>query len=246
MLSKDPRQKALAEIHRDIKKLLTSHNPINLKNDLYKKIPPKVISTLDITFEKAFNTIFLKGTDYIEKSFNRQDTILEHQINDMRISSKVSRKNIKSMDKSLSKSNLTNSLFTASSGVAMGFVGVSLPDIFLFTSTLLKGIYETSLNYGFDYKSHSEKIFILRIIRIALMEDNSKFIEYDELYDNMECDLNEEIKKTSTVLSKRIALEKFIQGIPLVGIVGGINNLGVYNRVSKLAKLEYKKRYLMR
>lgn len=37
---------------------------------------------------------------------------------------------------------------------------------------------------------------------------------------------------------------KFIQGLPIVGVVGGITNFKTLHDISTIAKLKYKKRYL--
>ena len=37
---------------------------------------------------------------------------------------------------------------------------------------------------------------------------------------------------------------KFIQGLPVVGVMGGFTNFFAINSISKIAKIKYKKRYL--
>ena len=39
-------------------------------------------------------------------------------------------------------------------------------------------------------------------------------------------------------------MAKFIQGLPIVGVLGSITNYQVINKVSKYARIRYKKRYL--
>ena len=38
---------------------------------------------------------------------------------------------------------------------------------------------------------------------------------------------------------------KFIQGIPVVGVLGGAVNVSYFNRVMRYVKLKYRKRYLL-
>ena len=38
---------------------------------------------------------------------------------------------------------------------------------------------------------------------------------------------------------------KFIQGLPVVGILGGAGNPAYYRRVMKYAELKYRRRYLL-
>ena len=39
---------------------------------------------------------------------------------------------------------------------------------------------------------------------------------------------------------------KFIQGIPIVGAIGGVVNYSIIKRIGEYASLKYKKRYLNR
>ncbi len=57
-------------------------------------------------------------------------------------------------------------------------------------------------------------------------------------------DLQEEIALTSNALANAMLIEKFVQGIPIVGAAGGFSNNIIYNKVLKFAKLKYKQRYL--
>ena len=38
---------------------------------------------------------------------------------------------------------------------------------------------------------------------------------------------------------------KFIQGLPVVGVIGGISNPVYYNRIMEYVRLKYHKRYLL-
>ena len=51
-----------------------------------------------------------------------------------------------------------------------------------------------------------------------------------------------EIASTARMLSDALLVEKFVQGLPVVGVVGGAVNF----RIAALAAVKYKKRYLMR
>lgn len=72
------------------------------------------------------------------------------------------------MHRSAKQSDLLNRAVTTVEGVGFGALGVGMPDIVLFLGTLLKGVYETALNYGFDYESQQEKMFILKMMQTAL------------------------------------------------------------------------------
>ncbi|MDD4378123.1 MAG: EcsC family protein, partial [Eubacteriales bacterium] len=92
----------------------------------------------------------------------------------------------------------------------------------------------------------NEKIYIVRLIRVALTagEDRLKYNDELESMDYEGVTVDQEITKTAKVLSDELLVEKFVQGMFIVGIIGGFVNHSVYKKISKLASIKYKKRYL--
>ena len=58
-------------------------------------------------------------------------------------------------------------------------------------------------------------------------------------------ELQSQIRHTSDAFAFDMLLTKFIQGIPLVGIVGGLSNPLYYRKILSYVKLKYKKRYIL-
>ena len=50
--------------------------------------------------------------------------------------------------------------------------------------------------------------------------------------------------ETSNKISVYMLTSKFIQGLPIVGVVGGVTNFLTLQDITTIAKLKYKKRYL--
>ena len=157
------------------------------------------------------------------------------------------------MDSQGKKSKIINSTISTIEGAGLGVLGIGLPDIPLFIAMILKTIYEIALSYGFDYESEEEKIYILNLINVALTNSEEKVIFNEKLNEieykidsniGINKDINLEIKSTSQVLSESLLMAKFIQGLPIVGVLGSITNYQVINKVSKYARIRYKKRYL--
>lgn len=217
------------------------------------KVPEALKETLKLTFYKAFQLVFEKGTKYIEKMYNKEKIQLDHNIKDFLINQKVNRKSIRAMDKHSKKSNVINASISTIEGAGLGLVGMGLPDIPLFTAMILKTIYEIALSYGFVYELHDEKIYVLQLIRGALTKGNiqsnhnalvEETAKYIDNHIQLDFDLNKEIEKTSEVLSEAMLTSKFVQGIPVVGVVGSITNFVVIKKISKYSTIKYKKRYL--
>lgn len=142
---------------------------------------------------------------------------------------------------------------TAAEGIGLGVLGIGLPDIVVFTGFILRGIYETALQYGFTYDATEEKLLILKMMEASLSHGEEWVrvnAEVDMLLakewhgDHAEDDVTQQIRRTADVFALDMLLAKFIQGLPLIGIVGGAGNPVYYGKVIRYAQLKYHKRYL--
>lgn len=252
--------KELNKLNKKENKLLNKNQSKLIKNKLVPlsdkiegKIPEKLKVALENAFYNGFKLVLEKGSKHIEKLYNKDKIELEHDVNNYSLDKKVTKKALKLMDSQSKKSNLINSAITTIEGVGLGALGIGLPDIPLFISMILKTIYEISLSYGFNYEKEEEQIYILNLINVALSNDEEK-IFYNEKLNNIEhkldsnfeikSEINFEIKNTSKLLSENLLMAKFIQGLPIVGVLGGITNYKVINKIGKYARIRYKKRYL--
>ncbi|MDI9216563.1 EcsC family protein [Clostridium tertium] len=224
-----------------------------ISDKIEEKIPQKLKDTLESAFYNGFKLVLEKGSKYIEKLYNKEKIQLEHDVNNYSLDKKVTRKSIKIMDSQGKKSKIINSTISTIEGAGLGVLGIGLPDIPLFIAMILKTVYEIAISYGFNYESEEEKIYILNLINVALTNSKEKVL-YNEKLNEVEYkidsnivinkDINLEIKSTSQVLSESLLMAKFIQGLPIVGVLGSITNYQVINKVSKYARIRYKKRYL--
>ncbi len=113
------------------------------------------------------------------------------------------------------------------------------------------------MSYGYRYDSDEEKVFILKLIQVAMM-DEEDFVaaneELNALIDQVAADgdslegysINkiEQMKATSAALSNEMIYTKFLQGQLIVGIAGGIFDPIYVNRISDYAVLKYRRRFL--
>ena len=250
-------QKELLSVEKQEKKLqkafVKAKNPL-LKATLGDKIPKKVYTGLESTFCKGFSLVFNQGRSIIEKSYKKEELQSNHTIRDFAVQLKGGRKELKAVHKSAKRSDGLNMVVTTAEGLALGALGIGMPDIVLFISTLLKGVYETALNYGFDYELPEEQYMILNMMAASLITGEER-IEWDDMIDGMIEDmprevsqtvLDEQIRETASVFAMDMLILKFIQGLPVVGIFGGVANPIYYNRVMKYVRLKYRKRYLLK
>lgn len=233
--------------------LTSKLNPI--KGKIEGMIPNKLKNTLQAAFFKGFQLVFEKGSTYIEKTYRKDKIQLEHDLNNYALDKYPHKKQIRRLDKSANRSNLLNSSIAVLEGGVLGVLGIGLPDIPLFISVILKTINEIALSYGYSYDHEEEKVYILCLIGGALVagEGRKGYSEkIDHLGDGidsgnvMDINLNEYMKGTADLLSDALLTAKFIQGIPLLGIIGGAVNHSVIQKIAHYAKMKYKKRYLTR
>ncbi len=224
-------------------------NFINRK--LAEKVPEKLQNTLDTAFAKAFALIFEKGTGIIEKTYQKDALAKTYQINQYADEVRKNRKTLLAFSKEAKKTKAKNLFLSGVSGISLGVLGIGLPDIPIFTGMILKNIYETALNYGYEYESEPERYYILLLIQGAVSY-GPKLKEIDRLINeyiesgafSCECDIKKQILSTSSSLSKELLYLKFLQGIPIAGAVGGAFDAVYMKRISEYAHLKYRRRFL--
>ena len=151
------------------------------------------------------------------------------------------------------KSNHLNIAVTTVEGIGLGALGIGMPDIVLFLTTVLRGVYETALHYGFEYESRFEQMLILKMMAASLSSGEDWFHRNKEVNDWIlkgGCEISGEafhaqIQDTSSVFAVDMLLLKFIQGLPVVGILGGAANPLYYHKITRYIQLKYKRRYLL-
>jgi len=217
---------------------------------LEKFVPEKLSQNLNAAFYKAFEMIFEKGTGIIEKTYNKEKREKEHQFNAYTAEMMGTRKSLKVFGKQAKSSKNMNALLSAVEGVGMGVAGAGLPDIPVFLAVLLRSIYEIAVIYGFDYKDEQEQIFILKVIETALahekelLERNAELNRWIKNPYEFAVTKEEQIKKTSLALSDEMLYLKFVQGAPIVGVVGGLSDVIYQKKITDYAEMKYKRRFL--
>lgn len=222
-----------------------------LDRTLEEKVPARLQETLDKAFEKAFVLIFEKGTDFIEKTYSREKIEHNYKVDAYAAGLMENKKTLRTFTKKAQAAGNRNLLLAGVEGVGLGVLGIGLPDIPLFTGMILKSIYETALHYGYPYDTEEEKYFILLLIQGSLSyaetleQMNAKADRYIlEPVVPKGYDSREQIKETSAVLSGELLYMKFLQGIPVAGVIGGAYDSIYLRRILDYVKIKYRKRFL--
>lgn len=222
---------------------------------LQEKIPAKIRTGLDTAFYKGFLLVFQKGYTVIEKTYNKKKLEIDYDLNNYAIDKHSSKRHLKRIDRSSNQSKALNQSIAAIEGGVLGLLGIGLADIPIFISVMVKTINEIALHYGYPYNTKDEKIFMLYVICGALSKEELQKM-YSEKIDSigrnidsafvLTYDLDEVMKETSTILSTTLLTAKVIQGIPIVGVLGGAVNPVIIHKLGKYAKIKYKKRFLQK
>jgi len=250
-------KKELARLERTEEKLrlaaMDGASP-SWKKQLEKHLPEKVYAGIESAFCKAFSLTFEQGRGIIEKSYDKETLSADHSIRDYAISVKGGRREIRSISKSASRAGLINLAVTTIEGIGLGALGIGLPDIVLFISTLLKGTYETAINYGFGYESRKDQYIILKMLSVPLKNSEDwaySDLEIDRLMQDGAGDISEEdfatqMKSTASDFALDMLALKFLQGIPVIGLFAGAANPVYYRKISKYVNLKYQKHYYLK
>ena len=220
------------------------------------RIPNTVRANLEFAFEKAFSLLFgPEGTRFLEHTYAKKKLDAQARLWESPLSPAEAKKALAALNRG---AGVTTPLETAAAGVegvTLGLLGVGLPDIPVLLAFLLRSLYQNAARFGFSYHSPAERVYLLLLLQGSLSEGDTRrelSLRADRLGRALDhgwetqFNLDDEIQKTAILLSERLLLVKFIQGIPVVGALGGLSNFSLSGAVSEYGTLKYKKRFLER
>ena len=222
------------------------------KNAIESFIPEKIYINLRAAFATAFNIIFEKGIDVIEKTYSKERLLKEFETKDTAVDDIQTRRELRKFRSNVSSSNRWKSIITTAEGVGLGALGIGLPDVVLFIGFLLQSIYEVALKYGYDYNKPEERLLILKMMSAAISKRDKWLkadLEVEEMLRNPEVPDIDAVQTQIGLTADDFALDmlvlKFIQGLPIIGVVGGLSNPVYYKKIMEYVRLKYHKRYLL-
>ena len=249
-------EKSLKKIQKKEEKLLQKSGgmwkPLTDKGE--EKIPAGLYDKLQQAFYWGFKTVFEKGNVIIEKTYDKEQLELTHRVYDASFEQLNQKKGLKALNKLAGQSHLRNLGITALEGTGLGLLGIGLPDIPIFIGVVLKSVYEVALSYGYDYRQEDEQYFILNLLEASLAPEErrencnqqvDKLITYLTEGVAIGYDLDLQMRQTADCFAADMLCIKFLQGLPLVGVIGGPSNVVYCKKINDYARLKYQKRYLL-
>ena len=222
-----------------------------INQKLEGKVPEGLRGALDSGFVKAFAMIFEKGTGFIEKTYDKEQLEKEYKMRQYAKQLDHKEGSVKVIASQARRSGTGNLLVSGTVGVGMGILGMGLPDIPVFVGMILKSIYEIAVRYGYRYDAEAERRFMLMIIQGALSHGESVKTINEALngYISMgrwekPVTVKEEIEHAARGLSEELLYLKFLQGVPLIGAIGGVYDAVYMRQIVQYAELKYRRRYV--
>ena len=226
--------------------------PTKLDQFLEDKVPAKLEETLDKAFAKAFHLIFSKGSSIISKTFSTDKLIDEFQSDSADLVLLGGGRQMRRFKRRAVATGTAHTIVSTVTGAALGFVGGTIPDIALFITLLLRNIYKISMKYGYAFDTEEEQKFILRVIAAAVQDGDDMIRANKEVnqliregLDRDSSSVDERINEAAVALAHALLLMKFLQKIPVVGVIGGASDFIYMERISDYAVLKYQRRFLV-
>lgn len=221
-----------------------------VEDTMEQYVPEKLHDTLKTAFLKAFELVFTRGTELIEKTCRPEKHRLLYQMNKAASEGEESHRTEGAFAKSAGSSRRKNLLLSGAEGLGMGVLGIGLPDIPVFVAVIFKSLYETALSYGFSYDTEEEQIFLLKLIETsmshgdALYENDRSINQFIYHAKPLSTDRSAQMQAASDSMAAELICMKFVQTIPVAGVVGGLYDMVFLNRILKYADCKYQRRHL--
>ncbi len=233
------------QYRREMKRLIAAENAYlrhyreqrtaGWQEKVQQYVPDTLEKTLQAAFAKAFSVLLASPLTKGEKP----ELAAEQS-------------NTTSLRRAASRSRAAHTIVSGASGVGMGILGLGLPDIPVFLGILLRNVNATAARYGIHTDNDEERYFLLSVIETALLHGEAlreadaalNYRIYHQL--PMKQPLKRQIRRTSDALAAELLYLKFLQGIPVVGVIGGVSDVISQKRIAEYAELKYRRRYILR
>lgn len=229
-------------------------------------VPEKLQATLETAFYKGFCTILTGGTGLLEKTFSKEKLEAEYKTREYAQEIYHTRKNLAAAKKAAGRQTAMSVAGAGAEGAVLGLLGIGLPDIPLFLGVLLRSLYTLALHYGIDYEKEEEKELLLDLIELSLyhgkdlrernarmnqrlyemaLQDRQSHQQGEPAVSEVRDRGDDPVRRAAKALSGELLYLKFLQGIPLAGIIGGVYD-GIYlKKITACTALKLERRYLI-
>ena len=217
-----------------------------------KRVPDKLILTMDTAFFTAFQVLFQRGTRLLGRTIPARKLLGERYLKEYAIRKAPGARSMGAFQRSAALSGALTTAAATAEGCVLGLLGMGLPDIPILMSILLRSIYHTAVRYGFAYDTKGERSYILLVLCAALTDGpdrQSYSVRADELGQLLDrdqvpwVDLEAQMREAAKALAGAMLVPKFLQGMTFIGVVGGASNFTTTRRVTDMPTAKYPRRF---
>lgn len=224
------------------------------KGTLEQKVPPQMRDGMEKAFSKALGLVFEQGTACLGSRDGKEDLSALSRAAESVVLADRGGRTLRALHREVKHASRRTGLITGLEGSALGTLGIGLPDILIFLGILHKGGRETAMRYGFSCEGRGEQVLLLKMMETALSTGgrwNQLNSEINELLGELnlietEQEYQAQLARTASALTMDMLIQKFIQGVPLVGGLAGAANSLYYGKIMAYVRLKYRRRYLYR
>lgn len=251
--------------HRQKERQLLFHDPAwkkamgrythSWRSKIEDKIPEKLEETLVKAFAAAFKIVFQEGKTIIKKTYDEEALKNEYVDKRVGMQTKGDRSLIAKLRHAAGKRHLVSLGVATTEGVGLGILGIGLPDIPILIGNMIRTCSISAQGHGIDTDRRDEQIYMLRLIRLAALpvsereQANQALNRFGTAIDGGESqplDLEAEMQSTAEQLAMTMLFSRFVMGMPVVGVAGGLYNPVIISLLHQLAEIKYEIRLLER
>lgn len=227
----------------------------SVREKIEDKIPEKLEGTLNTAFNAAFKMVFQEGKALIKKTYDGDALKSEYASKRVGAQARGDRSLIKKLRKPSEKRYLKSLGVATTEGVGLGLLGIGLPDIPILIGSMIRTCTVAAQSHGLDTERQDEQVYMLLLIRLAAMPVDERAMvnrQLDALGDAIDAgtavhlNLEQEMQATSERLALTMLFSRFVMGLPVVGVAGGLYNPVVVSQLHQLADVKYESRLLKR
>ena len=131
------------------------------------RIPEKAEAALRAAFARAFALLFERPA-LLEYGVRPDELAALFSVRDAAFDARPGRASLRRLGSGARRANSLKAAASAVEGVALGALGIGLPDIVLFLALLMRGVRATARSWGFGCDTAAERLYMLRLMRCAL------------------------------------------------------------------------------
>ncbi len=237
-------------LRREKRKTAGFGHPVQMMTD---SLPAVHREGLDLAFSQSLAFLMNPQSNILADFICREDMEARFHQLDRAVDLDPGFQALGHMEREAARLNNMDFSVAALEGLGFGTVGVGSPETVILCALMLRTLYETALVYGFNIDHPWEKDLALMLLSAAFSSGEDAYQEQRELTRVLkglaegvtpEIDRDRRLRAAASRMAGSMSLQKFIQGIPVLGAAGMFFNSAAMNRLQTLSRCVYKQRYL--